>query len=210
MERVSGYLPSSTCLSNAPTVSTFCPSTWKRHNDGWRITCTGTLNLPRCAHKSTKTNTDETSIPHVTAEKLCNVTWQTQTETGPFLLCSLFNLSTFFRARHNASTSLHQRNKTHPTSRPIYTVAFSHSFLFIFCFFYFTLSSSSLEHSSSTFLHLHMFSSAVLCFSNSLLPMQNFPFIFKILYPSFTTNLFSFNIDLRAAGCHCRRVRDGG
>jgi hypothetical protein len=44
-----------------------------------------------------------------------------------------------------------------------------------------------------------MFSSAALCFSKSLLRMQNFPFIFKILYPSFTTNLFSFTIDLYAA-----------
>lgn len=62
-----------------------------------------------------------------------------------------------------------------------------------------TFSSSSLQHSSSPFLHLHMFSSAVLCFSKSLLRMQNFPFIFKILYPSFTTNLFNFIIDLQAA-----------
>jgi hypothetical protein len=44
-----------------------------------------------------------------------------------------------------------------------------------------------------------MFSSAVLCFPKSLLRMQNFPFIFKILYPSFTTNLFNFIIDLQAA-----------
>lgn len=64
---------------------------------------------------------------------------------------------------------------------------------------FFLLSSHLLFSSSSPFLHLHMFSSAVLCFSKSLLRMQNFPFIFKILYPSFTTNLFSFTIDLHAA-----------
>ena len=123
-------------------------------------------------------------------------------------LMAMIYLHSSFPDTTPASPYINAQNT--PTSNPIYTVACSHSFLFIFCFFYFTFSSSSLEHSSSTFLHLHMFSSAVLCFSNSLLPMQNFPFIFKILYPSFTTNLFSFNIDLRAAGCHCRRVRDGG
>lgn len=49
-----------------------------------------------------------------------------------------------------------------------------------------------------TRFHLHMFSSAALCFRNkSLLRMQNRPFIFKILYlgrvPAAGANLFEFD-----------------